>query len=126
MIQNIINHGENLRLIFSFPRNADMLPICKKLFVLEVKTNRLMVGFCNGLISSDSIEYAVEKTFNTLCIILRLQHSSPIAQALIINRDPRGYALKIASSFCRENSISIYRDIGGYGILAPDFTIYKP
>jgi hypothetical protein len=126
MYNNISSHGEDLRIIFSFSPQSDMVSICKKLFSLEYKGNKIMVDFCNGLIDSNTIDYATEKIFNTLLFILHLSHSSPLAKSIIINRDPRGYCLKIASSYIHANNLKIYRDFGGYGIIAPDFRIYKP
>ena len=40
---------------------------------------------------------------------------------IYINGDPRGYALKFSSSFTNSNLDFMYRDFGGYGIIAPDF-----
>ena len=39
---------------------------------------------------------------------------------MFINRDPRGYALKLTEEFSKDKRI--YKDWGGYGIIAPDFT----
>jgi hypothetical protein len=124
MYENIVCHGENLRKIFHF--SGDVVPVCKKLLTLENKANKLMVDFCNGFLDVNTLDYATEKVYNTLLRILSLSHSSPLAKELIINRDARGYTLKIAESFIRENRFIIYRDFGGYGILAPDFRINKP
>jgi hypothetical protein len=41
---------------------------------------------------------------------------------MFINRDPRGYSLKIDDEYCREHKLNIHQDWGGYGIIAPDFT----
>ena len=41
---------------------------------------------------------------------------------IFVNGDCRGYALKIFDDYIRKNDITIYRDWGGYGIIAPDFT----
>jgi hypothetical protein len=42
---------------------------------------------------------------------------------VIINRDPRGYALKIGDDWMSAHHTSrLHRDMGGYGILAPDLT----
>lgn len=123
MYEKISSHGENLRTIFSFPSNVDMIPVCKKLFSLENKANRLMVDYCNGLTDTDTVDYATEKIYNTVLKILSLSHGSPLARAIIINRDPRGYALKINDDFMRSKSTILYCDWGGYGILAPDFSI---
>ena len=43
-------------------------------------------------------------------------------EAIKINTDPRGYALKIEDSYVKEQKLDIHRDWGGYGILAPDFS----
>lgn len=41
---------------------------------------------------------------------------------VFINRDPRGYALKIREIWMRNYSGNLHRDWGGYGILAPEIT----
>ncbi len=38
---------------------------------------------------------------------------------VFVNGDPRGYALKIEDSAARD--LDIHRDMGGYGIICPDF-----
>lgn len=121
MYEKITSHGENLRKIFSFPSSQDMIPICKKLFSLENKANKIMVDYCNGLIDTDTVDYASEKIFNSCLHILNLAHNSPIAIAIQINRDPRGYTLMIDTDYIKENNLHIHTDFGGYGILAPDF-----
>jgi len=40
---------------------------------------------------------------------------------VVINRDPRGYALKIEDEWFKDHDVRIHKDWGGYGILAPDF-----
>lgn len=40
---------------------------------------------------------------------------------VFLNRDPRGYSLKIPDEYVSEHELDIHRDWGGYGILAPDF-----
>ena len=40
---------------------------------------------------------------------------------IFVNGDARGYALKIDDDYIRVNNFNIYRDFGGYGIIAPDF-----
>ena len=40
---------------------------------------------------------------------------------VFINGDPRGYALKIKEEYVRKHNLKIYRDFGGYGIIAPEF-----
>ena len=45
-------------------------------------------------------------------------------EAIFLNGDPRGYALKIKDDFIRDNKVNIYKDWGGYGIFAPDFAYF--
>lgn len=46
----------------------------------------------------------------------------PALVPVFINRDPRGYALKIDDVWTHNKQARIYRDFGGYGILAPEIT----
>lgn len=41
---------------------------------------------------------------------------------VFVNSDPRGYALKIENDWMRAHGGNLHRDMGGYGILAPDFS----
>lgn len=42
-----------------------------------------------------------------------------LAPFVEINLDPRGYALKINDDYMRAHNLKLYRDYGGYGIIAP-------
>ena len=42
--------------------------------------------------------------------------------AVFVNQDPRGYALKIDDEYMRAHGLDLHRDMGGFGILAPDLT----
>lgn len=44
---------------------------------------------------------------------------SKIGRALVVNTDPRGYALKINGEFARNSGI--YTDFGGEMVLAPEY-----
>lgn len=49
--------------------------------------------------------------------------SMPRIVPVILNRDPRGYALKIDDEWMRAHrDVVLHRDWGGYGIIAPDLT----
>lgn len=39
---------------------------------------------------------------------------------IFVNRDPRGYALKIDDKWMREHKAALHQDWGGYGIIAPE------
>jgi hypothetical protein len=82
---------------------------------LEKKMHKFAEDDCNGLINDDdestrfreAIEGEVRKLFN--CHL----------KDFYINTDPRGYALKIDDE--NNGTTPLYRDMGGYGILSPDF-----
>ncbi len=40
---------------------------------------------------------------------------------IFVNRDPRGYALKVSEYWMRANPGSLPADWGGYGLIAPEF-----
>ncbi len=44
-----------------------------------------------------------------------------LRDAIIINYDSRGYCLKISDKYMIKHNVNLYRDFGGYGIIAPDF-----
>ena len=116
--EQITKHGENLLALFPKATEKDPVELCKKLRRIEVKANRYACDLCNGTIQPT--EKQQERTENT--IMLRVQHllgDSDIP--VFINLDPRGYALKIRDEWMREHNDPLYRDWGGYGILAPEF-----
>lgn len=39
-----------------------------------------------------------------------------------MERDPRGYALKIRDEWMAKHETALHRDWGGYGIIAPDLS----
>lgn len=98
--------------------------IYEKLRRIELKYSRLSEAYCNGNISFEDLKKAgdvVEKGIRQL--LPNLKH-------FYLNNDPRGYALKIDSeerySAAKKpdnyvRNLGIYRDLGGFGILAPEF-----
>jgi len=115
MHERILRHGENLNRIFH--TDLDPIILCKKLRRLETKASQICLDYCNGDIESpdDSLEPIADKIDNIL-------HYRKAGIPVFINRDPRGYALKIQDEYVRDNNITIERDWGGYGLLAPDFS----
>ena len=80
---------------------------------LERKANRLTTMDCNGEGNPEQIEKQLNKIENKVRELL------PNAKTFFINRDPRGYALKIKED--ERLSLAMWSDFGGYGILAPEF-----
>ena len=117
MYNRIKQHGNNLKVIFPLATD-DPAELCKRLRRIEVKLNRLATDFCNGDIDGDAWDIEKDKAIKSLDKILHFTQSNVPVK---INSDPRGYALKIRDEYVREHNLNIYRDWGGYGILAPEF-----
>jgi len=84
-----------------------------KLKRLENRANRICTEDCNGDISSEWADVLLSR------IEAKVKDLLPLAKTVFINRDPRGYSLKLKED--EASAIGIYQDWGGYGILAPEF-----
>ena len=113
LYKNIKKHGDNLKAIFKI--DIDSIKLCKMLFRLENKAHQLATDFCNGDINQLEWDTKGDKILAKVETILKDKKN------LLLNGDARGYALKIDDKYIRDNNLSIYRDWGGYGIIAPDF-----
>ena len=113
LYKNIKKHGDNLKAIFKI--DIDSTKLCKMLFRLENKAHQLATDFCNGDINQLEWDTKGDKILAKAETILKDKKN------LLLNGDARGYALKIDDKYIRDNNLTIYRDFGGYGIIAPDF-----
>ena len=114
MYQRIQKHGEQLNAIFKTA--YEPVELRKKLRRIELHQRGAGVDYCNGVINSDQFIEIETRTLTKLYKLLG--NSVPV----MINGDPRGYALKIDDSIVRERKLDIMTDWGGYGLLAPDLT----
>jgi len=114
-------HGTNLLNIFPKAAENDPVKLCKKLNTIERKARWRATEYCNGTYQDnkegDKMELDDQKQIKAINKILGNKQSNI---KILINWDPRGYALKISTEQAQE--MTIYRDMGGYGIIAPDFT----
>jgi len=116
-LEQIVKHGENLNAIFN--TGLDPVTLCKKLRRLENKATILTTHECN---TGESKYPELSKVLTSVKkILFPSMDNAELYKAIFINGDPRGYALKIKDKFVRENRLTIYTDMGGYGILAPEF-----
>jgi hypothetical protein len=115
----IRKHGEQLNAIFH--TGLDPVVLCKKLRRIEGAAHKLAEDACNYL-SMESGEFAHRKNLLTARItsLLLLEPMKPTNKGVFINLDPRGYALKIDNQYMRDHNLQLHRDMGGYGILAPE------
>jgi len=137
MYQDIQKHGENLKIVFALPADTDPVKLCKKLFSIEKKLNRVMCNLCNtnnvqGIephyetrngervwVQLETSEDDQEKLFQSFKThVIKLLGNR--GKTVFFNHDPRGYSMKINEVTAKE--YNIYTDMGGYGIIAPDFT----
>jgi len=131
MYANIEAHGNNLNAIFNTELNP--VELCKKLNRIETKAHHATTCLCNtntldimelnrytGYDVEQATEEEQDKYFNNIKKNVIKILGKSCENHLMINYDPRGYALKLNPDFCKDKNI--YRDLGGYGILAPDFT----
>lgn len=130
MYENIEQHGANLNAIFN--TGIDNIALCKKLRRLEAKAHHATTCLCNTN-TLDLLEfnrftgYDVEQTteeqqdafFDKIKASVIKILGKEAENIFFINYDPRGYALKLKTEYCKDKKI--YQDWGGYGILAPDF-----
>ena len=142
-------HGKCLLELFPNATERDPIALCKKLRRLETKAQEIGLRLCNGPEYADGeADRETDKILAEVNTILG--NDAPRGQVrlnavpVFINRDPRGYALKIQDSWMTERLeqwqrqiakqgkkaitgaywalLGLHKDLGGYGILAPDFT----
>jgi hypothetical protein len=118
MYIKIKDHGEKLKVIFRLPEDHDPIKLCKWLRQLEKAASSSAEALCNGEIDQEVWGSRVRLYLDRLddCLGFRVKNIP-----VIINGDPRGYALKISDNYMKGNPHNLFRDMGGYGILAPDF-----
>lgn len=108
-------------------KNPDNLPeyamrAFKRLRRVECEANRAAIAYCevqnyDWEKARENIEFKVKRIFG-----------GKLPPGFFVNGDPRGYALKIDSGQEYESEYhpeyipdGLYKDWGGYGILAPEF-----
>ena len=115
--QAIEKHGRKLLVIFPGCEVADPVELCRKLRQIEREGERCAVDYCNGVIDSDGWEKASARILGKLDNLLRFRLAKV---PVFLNGDPRGYSLKIDDAWVRAHDVAIHRDMGGYGIIAPE------
>ena len=128
MYAKIEKHGQNLNEIFK--TKYDNVTLCKKLLRLETKAHRLATDYCNGDngVTAENWDSLTNPILEKVNKILGNDDKHILAShvPIFINGDCRGYALKINDDYvrmCEKVNKSVYKDWGGYGILAPDFRL---
>ena len=122
--EQIKAHGENLLAIFPNATERDPIALYKKLRRMEAKASRITTDYCNGDFDAgengEKLDAALDPILAKVNAILG--NSGPDAVPVFVNRDPRGYGLKIDDDWMRKTGARLYSDWGGYGIIAPEIT----
>ena len=111
--ENILQHGFNLQRIYPDTKCYGPVELCKKLHRMETKAHRLATEMCSYDVDQESHDRALDRIENRVNDLLG---NGP---TVFVNRDPRGYALKIRSKNAK--NLDIHKDWGGYGIICPEF-----
>lgn len=131
MLAAITRHGESL--LAAFPNATERNPdtLARKLRRLETKIGKPVLDYCNGDngVTCEAVDAECVAILAKVRALLGLTEDAAKACGLFVNRDPRGYALKVDDAWARrwnaDASASfprLHTDMGGYGILAPDLT----
>jgi hypothetical protein len=123
MAADIQRHGEQINAIFN--TGLEPVQVSKMLHRLENKMHRITTDYCNGIIDSEQYERIETATLDKLDKILAFRK---LGIPVFVNGDARGYALKIRDTWINDQyrasggTFRLTTDMGGYGIIAPDFT----
>ena len=109
IFRQIETHGKNLLALFPNAGIKDPVKLCKALRRCELVLNRATTDYCN--LTDFDIDAASVKPMERARQLLGSARPW-------FNHDPRGYALKLDL----DRGEVLYRDWGGYGIIAPDIS----
>ena len=117
ILEQVVKHGNQLISLFNL--YIDPVKLCRALRRLEMEADKYNTRYCNGEMEMEVHE---ELTADIETKVKRLfGNSEKFNEAFYFNGDPRGYALKLQDEWTRANAPDLYKDWGGYGILAPEY-----
>ena len=130
-LEAITRHGETL--LRAFPNAIEKNPValCKKLRRIENSIAPIILRNCNEGVPEDELDHACQMAQIRAGTLLGLDKHGITLAGLFVNRDPRGYALKLnnePSGWFEDwqraqyaaKLPALHTDMGGYGIIAPD------
>ena len=131
MLERIEKHGRQLLAIFPKAVVQNPVKLCKHLRLLESSAAAVGLRMCNGPEYpegvADKLTDGILTQVNTLLGNRHIDQLGTYGNAelvpIFVNRDPRGYALKIEDEWMRAHrDTNLHSDWGGYGIIAPDLS----
>ena len=112
---HINEHGKKLIALFGLPSDTDPHALYYALHRLEARAHSYAERACNEDLGDEAIEKHDASILRSVKALLG--DKVPI----MLNGDPRGYALKIPNDWMAKNNADLHKDWGGYGIICPDF-----
>ena len=132
-LEAIKRHGEALLRVFPYATEQNPVALCKILRRIENAVAKPILDYTNGEngVTLEAVDIATDKALKRVHGLLNTINSHCPPECVFINRDPRGYALKLdneAGNWLQDWQLAqraaglpaLYADMGGYGILAPD------
>lgn len=118
-------HAHGLKINALFGTDFEPSEICKKLHRLETQAHKHAENLCNIQNYQETADRELDKIEDKLDNLLNFRRQ---AIPVFINRDPRGYALKVKTEWMQEHGpylrrtgANIETDWGGYGIICPEY-----
>jgi hypothetical protein len=125
-LEAITRHGLSLLAAFPDATETDPVALCRKLRRVEHSISEWTLTNCNVGVPEDVMDTECDKAQARVKKLLGLTPEKAQEIGLRVNRDPRGYALKLSDDWTRgyneTAALRLDTDWGGYGILAPDLT----
>lgn len=134
-LEAITRHGIALLNAFPHAPERDPVKLCKKLRRIETAIARVVMDYSNGEngVNQDRLDHEKALAKIRVSELLGLDKYGFELAGLLVNSDPRGYALKIDDEKSgwfvhwqdeqrKAGKPTIHTDWGGFGILAPDLT----
>ena len=114
-------HGQKLIKLFGLAPETDPVGLYWALHRIEARAHTYAERACNDKSFDTSEEADAKRDVSILRAVDRLLHHVKREIPIFVNGDTRGYALKIPDRWMREHNADLQRDMGGYGIICPDF-----
>lgn len=135
-LEAIHKHGETLLRAFPHATEKDPVILCKKLRRIECAIARIILAYSSDNssgITQDTLDHECQMALIRTGNLLGLDAKDIKAHGLFVNRDPRGYALKLDNeggswfkgwqeAQFKQGLPELHHDWGQYGIIAPDLT----
>ena len=131
-LEAVRRHGETLLAAFPNATEKNPVALCKKLRRIETAVARPILDYTNGDngITQDRLDHETAMAVIRVGNLFGLDKHGIALAGIFVNRDPRGYALKLDNESSgwfedwqqarrEQGKPALHTDMGGYGIIAP-------